>query len=125
VPDAAGLFSHANRARWGGDHDRALELYRTLVEWYPGSTEAHESQAVLGSMLLVDGDAGAALHCFDNYLRTGGALREDVMADRARALGRLGRAHDELQAWSDLLRAFPASVHASFASSRLRELGAR
>jgi TolA-binding protein len=123
APDAASLFARANRARRAGDRERAVELYRALVERYPSSTEAHESQAMLGRVLLVDGEASAALRSFDDYLRTGGSLREDVMADRARALGRLGRSHEEAQAWSSLLRAYPGSVHAERAQSRLRELG--
>lgn len=123
VSDAAALFARANRARWTGNRERAVELYRALVERYPASVEAHESQAVLGQVLLVADEASAALRCFDDYLRTGGPLQEDVMADRARALTRLGRAHDEAEAWTSLLRAYPGSVHAERARSRLRELG--
>jgi TolA-binding protein len=121
--EVAALFEHANRARRSGDHARATELYRSLLQRYPASPEAHESLAVLGRELLGDGEATGALGYFDDYLRSGGSLREDVMADRALALGRLGRARDEAEAWGALLRAFPGSVHAERASLRLRELG--
>ncbi len=124
VDDAAALFDRANRARRSGDHARASDVYRALVERYPASAEAHESQAVLGRLLLGDGQANAALRYFDEYLRTGGALAEDVMADRAQALARLGRVHDEADAWGALLRAYPSSVHSDRALGRLGELGA-
>jgi hypothetical protein len=74
-------------------------------------------------MLLDDGDANAALRSFDDYLRAAGVLREDVMVDRALALGRLGRWHDEANEWTTLLRAYPSSVHAERARERLRQLG--
>ena len=124
VLDASALFERANSARRAGDHERASALYRTLVARYPMSAEGHEAQAVLGRLLLGDGDASHALGCFDAYLRDGGSLREDVMADRARALAKLGRAHDEAEAWGALLHLYPSSVHADWARGRLRELGA-
>jgi TolA-binding protein len=123
VTDAASLFARANRARRAGDRDRATDLYRALIAQYPGSEEANESQAMLGHELLDDGQAGAALHCFDEYLRVGGPLQQDVMVDRALALGHLGRSHDEAEAWSALVRAYPGSVHVDRARGRLRELG--
>jgi hypothetical protein len=46
------------------------------------------------------------------------------MVDRALALGRLGRLHDEANEWMTLLRAYPKSVHAERARERLRQLGA-
>ena len=121
--DAPALFERANRARRAGDHDRAATLYRSLIDHYPSSPEAHESQAVLGRALLGDGDASGAVRCFDEYLRAGGSVGEDVMADRALALGRLGRAHDEAEAWRRLLGSYPSSVHTERAHARLRELG--
>ncbi len=123
ISEVAALFERANRARRAGDHGRAAELYRALLQRFPQSPEAHESQAVLGRELLGDGEAGTALRYFDDYLQSGGALREDVMADRALALGRLGRERDEAEAWGALLHAYPGSVHADRAASRLRELG--
>jgi TolA-binding protein len=124
VSDAAQLFARANDARRAGDHERAVSLYRRLMDEYASSAEAHESQAALGRVLLEDGDAPAALQVFDGYLRIGGPLREDVMAERALALGRLGRTRDEADAWSSLLEAYPGSVHQARARARLRELGA-
>jgi TolA-binding protein len=121
---AAGeLFARANEARRAGDRSHAAELYRALAQRFPGSPEAQESRAVLGRMLLEDGEANAALHTFDDYLHTGGVLREDVMVDRAAALAHLGRSGEEANAWASLLRTYPSSVHAERARERLRHLG--
>jgi TolA-binding protein len=122
--DAAGLFLHANAARRAGNHALAEDVYRTLLTEYSESLEAHQSRALLGHMLLEDGEPARALRYFDEYLRTGGPLAEDVMSDRAAALARLGRPSEESVAWSELLERYPRSVHADRARTRLRELGA-
>jgi hypothetical protein len=123
LPDAPWLFDRANRARRSGDHARASELYLELIDRFPESPEGHESEAVLGHLLLHDGDARAALGHLDAYLGAGGPLTEDVTLDRALALGRLGRASDESDAWRRLLHDYPSSVHRERARSRLQELG--
>jgi hypothetical protein len=123
--DVAALFAQANAVRRSGDRVAAAELYRALVERYPHSAEAHEAHAAMGHLLLSDGNAAAALRCFDEYLFTSGPLEEDVRVDRAQALDRLHRYGDEAEAWSALLRAHPGSVHADRARMRLRELGDR
>jgi len=119
---AGGLFDRANQARHAGDRAGAIQSYRTLVAQFPSSPEAHQALAALGKMLLDSGDAGGALRSFDEYLRGGGPLRQDVMADRALALQRLGRPSDEAAAWSSLIASYPASVHAERARRRLAEL---
>jgi hypothetical protein len=123
--DAATLFAQANAVRRSGDHAGAADLYRTLIDRFPRSAEAHEAQASLGRLQLGDGNASVAVRFFDEYLYAGGPLEEDVRVDRALALGRLHRPADEAEAWSTLLRAHPASVHAERARARLRELGER
>jgi TolA-binding protein len=120
---AALSYQQANEARRAGQHGRAAEAYRQLIARYPGSAEAPASLAALGRMLLDDGDAPGALRCFDDYLRQGGALGEDVMLGRAVALQHLGRSSDESAAWSTLLAAHPRSVHATRARRRLLDLG--
>jgi TolA-binding protein len=122
---AAALFARASSARRAGDQEQATSLYRSLIERYPSSAEAHEAEALLGRTLLDSSNPGDALRYFDDYLDTDGALREDVMSDRAAALQRLGRADDEASAWTALLQAYPASVHGERARKRLSELGKR
>jgi len=125
TPDATTLFDRATDARRSGDHAGAARFYGELIERYPSAPEAHESYAVLGRMLLDDGDAEGALVCFERYLPTGVALEEDVMLGKALALRRLGRNDDELRAWSALLERYPGSVHAQRANARLLELRKR
>jgi tetratricopeptide (TPR) repeat protein len=122
-PDAPSLFGRANEARRLGDHPSAAHYYRALIEDNPSSSEAHDALAVLGRMLLDDTDAEGALRCFDEYLRVGGPLREDVMLGRALCLQRLGRAGDETRALESLVAAYPHSVHAERARRRLLHLG--
>jgi hypothetical protein len=122
--NAGVAFRKANEARQAGDHPRAGELYGMLLNRFSGSPEAHASLALFGRMLLDDGNANGALQCFDDYLRTGGALREDVMLGRALAFQRIGprAAGDEARAWTALLDAYPGTVHTARARRRLSEL---
>jgi TolA-binding protein len=125
-PDASTTFRRANAAREMGDHARASELYRRLLDDFAASPEARASLPMFGRMLLDDGNPSGALRRFDEALRFGGsALREDVMLGRGLALQRLARADDEARAWSALLDAYPSSVHAERARRRLLELGRR
>lgn len=123
APSAGRDFDRANAARRSSQHGAAAEQYRALIARYPDSAEAHASLVALGRMLLDDGDAAGALRAFDQYLSSGGGLAEDVMLGRAVALRNLGRSGDEAHAWNDLLRRYPASVHAERARRRLAELG--
>jgi TolA-binding protein len=122
--DATTLFREANDALRAGDHPRAGELYGALLNRYATAPEAHAALALFGRMLLDDGNANGALQCFDDYLRTGGALREDVMLGRALAFQRIGprASADEARAWTSLIDAYPASVHAERARRRLFDL---
>jgi TolA-binding protein len=123
-PSASALFSVANADREQGKHIVATREYRELLEDYPNAPEADLSRATLGRLLLDDGDATAALPLFDAYLKTGGPLREETMANRATALERLHRSSEEADAWQALLDAYPQSLHAERARQRLEELGA-
>ncbi len=121
---AAPAFHRASEARAGGDHPRAGKLFGMLLNRYPSAPEAHAALALFGRILLDDGNAYGALQCFDDYLRTGGALREDVMLGRAIAFQRIGprASADEARAWTSLIDAYPGSVHAERARRRLSEL---
>jgi TolA-binding protein len=123
VEDAGNLFDDANAARRRGDHAYAAATYRQLIARHPQSVEAHESFEVLGRMLLDDGAAADALQCFEAYVSHGGELAAEAMVGRALALERLGRVDEERTAWSALLQAYPSSLHAERARSRLAALG--
>ncbi|MEM9193138.1 MAG: tetratricopeptide repeat protein [Myxococcota bacterium] len=115
------LFERANRARRNGDRGRAVRLYRQLVQRFPRSNRAATARVTLGRLLLEQGSSAAALSQFDAYLRgrSGGALAEQALVGRARALRRLGRSSAERAAWERLLRSYPNSLHAPEAQRRL------
>jgi hypothetical protein len=119
---ASAVFDDASAARRRGNWVEATELYRDLQVRFPASPEARLSIAVVARMQLDLGETGAAASGFAAYLATGDrALREEAMAGRAIALGRLGRAREEDTAWRDLLVAYPSSGYASLARTRLRQ----
>jgi hypothetical protein len=126
-PNGAGaVFARATTARREGDHARAVRLYGDLLRDHPDAAEASAARVALARLLLDDGDAEGALRYFDAYLRGGdGALREEAMAGRSRALARLGRDGEEGAAWAALLQAYPQSIHADRARARIEELGHR
>jgi hypothetical protein len=117
---ASTLFDDANAARHRGNTVEAAGLYRDLQARFPESQEARLSIAVVARMQLDLGETTAAASEFEAYLATGdGALREEAMAGRAIALGRLGRTAAEIEVWRDLLRAYPLSGYAGVARKRM------
>jgi TolA-binding protein len=123
---ASTLFSEAGDARQRGAYDEAVRLYGDLARTFPQSAEALNAHAILARLLLDRGDASGALLHFDAYLQSGAqSLREEALVGRALALERLGRATDEAAAWNALLEAYPQSVHAARARTRIAALGGR
>jgi TolA-binding protein len=123
--EAAQLFDTANEARRKGEYARTLALHRELQARFGQSREAHLSRATVGRLLLDSGDPADALTSFDAYLNNGGGeLGAEVMAGRATALERLGRADDARRAWDALLSTFPSTPYAAHAAHERARLGA-
>jgi len=113
------LLDRAGASRRQGNLLEAAGLYRDLQSRFPGSAEARLSIAIVARMQLDLGENAAAVSGFEAYLDVGDrALREEAMAGRAIALGRLGRT-EELDAWRRLVRAYPNSGYAKIARKRL------
>ncbi|MCU0700033.1 MAG: zf-HC2 domain-containing protein [Myxococcaceae bacterium] len=119
---AASLFREATAARTAGNREEAERRYRELAERFPRSTEATVAHAVLGRLLLDLGRPEEGLRELEATLDGGpSALREDALAHRALALDALQDARARA-AWEQLLREFPASIHARRARERLEAL---
>jgi len=119
---AAQVFAEANDLRRTGSDSQAIATYRKVERMFPGSPEAEQSYATLGSLMMEHGSPQEALGQFDHYIDRGGPLLVDVLAGKASALQRLGRTTDERRTWETLLERFPKSVHAARAQARLAEL---
>lgn len=117
---ASGVFAAATRSRVLGQAVQATAEYRRLLKTWPGSPEAEQAHAILGRLLLDEGELASALAQLDAYLAGGDrTLREEVLTARALTLLRLGREGEEQGAWQALLREFPESLHAERARARL------
>lgn len=121
---AAELLEQANAARKAGRTPRALSLYGQLFKAYPRSREAQTARVSAGRLHMDGGKPKAALSQFRKYLSAAprGSLAEEAAAGRATALGRLGRAEAERDAWTELLEKHPGSVHSARAKKRIAEL---
>jgi TolA-binding protein len=122
TPSVADLFSQGNAARRRGQMAEAVVAYEQLQTQFPHSAEAALSHVVLARLFL-GRDPARALKHFDAYLGSEprGALAQESLHGRARALGMLGRGTEERRAWQDLLRRYPESVYADAARERLGE----
>jgi tetratricopeptide repeat protein len=123
VASAPSLFHHANSARREGLSSEALHAYERLRAEFPNSAEARLSLVLGARMHLDSGRLGDAVDGFDRYIATRDrSLREQALAGRAIALGRLGRTREELAAWQSLLLDYPDSSYAALASQRLEQV---
>jgi TolA-binding protein len=121
LDEPARLFSLANGARRRGEFDRSLGIYQELESRFPGSPEAVLTHVMVGRLQLGRGANTLALVEFLRYLRAEprGALAQEALEGKARALERLGRVTEERAAWQQLLSRFPNSVYAETARERL------
>jgi TolA-binding protein len=119
---AAQVFAEANDLRRTGKDSQAMVTYRKVERLFPGSPEAEQSYATLGSLMMEHGNPQEALGQFDHYIERGGPLLVDVLAGKASALQKLGRTAEERRTWETLLARFPKSVQAARAKTRLAEL---
>jgi hypothetical protein len=120
------LLQQAREWRSQGRFGDAVRAYRRLEAAHPRSPEAHAALVSLGELELTKlGDAAAARRSFDTYLASGGgALAQEALYGRIRALKALGDRAVEKDAIVAFLAAYPASVQATPLRARLSELTA-
>lgn len=125
-PSAQELLQAAQARRAQRDLSGAAEAYRRLLAAHPDSPEARASLVSLGQLELGSlGRPAVALELFDRYLDSDarGALAQEALHGRARALRALGRPTEERAALETFLQRFPSAVQAGAARRRLEELG--
>ena len=85
--------------RHRGQAQEAAELYRQLTEQFAYSAEGRLALVLLARLELDRGDLVGSLRGFDAYLARGDeTLREQALAGRALALGRMGQHVSECSA---------------------------
>jgi TolA-binding protein len=124
APSPTEMFTDAGRARRAGDYAGAQALYQDLSRRYPGSREELTGRIVVAQLFMDRHKPAEALKQFDSYLGSSpnGTLAEEARVGRATALASLARPAEEREAWQELLRRHPASVHAQRARDRLTQL---
>ncbi|MCP4676412.1 MAG: PEGA domain-containing protein [Deltaproteobacteria bacterium] len=125
VETAGDILKRAQSLRASRDWSGAADMYRLVARRFPMSAEARTGAVSLGAIQLNHlGEPQRALEGFDAYLSRSpsGALAPEAALGRAKALGVLGRTHEEASALRDFLRRFPSSLNAPQARRRLAEM---
>jgi Flp pilus assembly protein TadD len=101
-----------------GQNERVLTLAQESVRLYPSDFQAYLS---LGWALLVSVDAGQALVAFDRAATLATDEVSEVQAGRGAALSALGRHHDALEVFEQLLKRDPHYLEEDLAGEYYRE----
>lgn len=113
------MLGYARSLRASGDYRRAADVYRRIHAANPQSSTGRAALVSLGELLLSLNDAQGALGAFDSYLVGGGALAQEALFGRARALRTLQRPAEERAAIDRFLAAYPNSPQSRVLRSRL------
>jgi ferric-dicitrate binding protein FerR (iron transport regulator) len=113
------MLGYARSLRASGDFRRAADVYRRIHAANPQSPTGRAALVSLGELLLSLNDAQGALSAFDSYLVGGGALDQEALFGRARALRTLKRPAEERAAIDRFLAAYPSSPQSRVLRSRL------
>jgi hypothetical protein len=119
APAAPDMLGYARSLRASGDFRRAAEVYRRIHAADPQSPSGRAALVSLGELRLSLNDAKGALSAFDSYLARGGALTQEALFGRARALRSLNRPVEERAAIDRFLAAYPNAPQSRVLRSRL------
>ncbi|MBI5479934.1 MAG: FecR domain-containing protein [Deltaproteobacteria bacterium] len=107
-------YRRAEAARRAGRSAEAAQAYRGIRRLFPGTAAAANASLALGDLYLGPlHRPAAALHSYDEALagRPAGAVHEEALAGRARALRALARPDQTRAAAAAYLRHHPAGIH--------------
>jgi hypothetical protein len=124
-PTARELLVAARASRGAEDWSGAADRYAELERHHRGTPEEITARVAWARMELDQRNAPArALRLFEAYLaaRPDGSVAEEARVGKAVALGKLGRAGAERQAWAELLDRHPTTLSATRARRRMGEL---
>jgi tetratricopeptide (TPR) repeat protein len=120
------LIARAREQRAAGNWNAAADLYRQVLDGYPGRPEANAVLVPLAELELEHlRRPDLALRHFGLYMgrHPDGPLAEEALYGKCLALRALGRANEEAATLAEFLRRYPASVRAQGVKSRLDILG--
>lgn len=112
-------LEYARSLRAKGDFRQAAEVYRKIHSDSPSSPSGRAALVSLGELLLTLHDPQGALRAFESYLVGGGALAQEAMFGRVRALRALNRPGDEQAAIQRFLAAYPDAPQSRILRARL------
>lgn len=116
-------LERARALRSSGEFKRAAELYRKIHEANPGTALGGTALLSLGELRLSSlGDAKGALAAFDTYLARGGALSQEALFGKIRALRALGRSAEERRSIERFLSQYPDTRQGQVLRARLDAL---
>jgi ferric-dicitrate binding protein FerR (iron transport regulator) len=113
------MLGYARSLRASGDFRRAADVYRSIHAANPQSPSGRAALVSLGELLLSLHDTQGALSAFDAYLVGGGALTQEALFGRVRALRTLKRPVEERAAIARFLAAYPNAPQSRVLRSRL------
>jgi len=113
------MLEYARSLRASGDARGAADVYRKIHADNPESPSGRAALVSLGELLLSLGDPRGALSAFDSYLAGSGALLQEAMFGRVRALRALNRTAEEQRAIERFLAAYPEAPQSRVLRARL------
>jgi tetratricopeptide (TPR) repeat protein len=116
------MLGYARSLRASGDFQRAAQVYRRIHAANPQSPSGQAALVSLGELLLSLNDSKGALSAFDSYLARGGALTQEALFGRARALRTLNRPAEERAAIDRFLAAYPNAPQSRVLRARLASM---
>jgi ferric-dicitrate binding protein FerR (iron transport regulator) len=119
------LLEQARAQLKAGNTAAALARYAELKRSFPSSSEARTVLPLMGKLELEQRrNPAQALVYFDAYLSAPGALAQEALSGRIRALRALGRLSEERRAIEEYRGRYPASLETRSLTERLRAIDA-